>query len=512
MTRSLFDASKVTGPPKPDAGDGDRAWTVSLLTQRIDEALQGGLPKRIRVVGEVSKPNHRSHWYFTLKDSHSAVDCVMFASDARTSPAEPAHGGRFIASGRVQHYAKQGRTQLYVERLEEAGVGALDARLRKLTDELRAEGYFDDQHKQPLPTFPRRIAVVTSKTGAALQDVLDTLRRRCPNVDVLVVDTRVQGDGAGERIAKLVDALDAQRDTLAIDAMLITRGGGSLEDLWCFNDRALADAIWDCSLPVVCAIGHETDTTVCELVADRRCATPTQAAMALSPDSAALREQIDTARLRLAYAQRTLSSHATSRLVSITTHLHAIDPTVRARTRLHDASTSLVESSEHAFTQRHLRLERLAARLGEHRPESAHAERLHHVERAARRLHRAVRHRAGAEPLESITTRFLDSQRDHFSERLRETDALERELILVSPASVLGRGYSITTRSDSEALVRTPDDAPPGSVLTTRLSTGAVTSRVEGEGTTNAPSPQAPLPPRRRKRRMRDDPDQLGLF
>ncbi|MEO1130194.1 MAG: exodeoxyribonuclease VII large subunit, partial [Planctomycetota bacterium] len=180
MARLPFNPKKMAGPPSRDAPDssghpGDTPWSVRDLATHIGRALQSGLPTRVRVVGEVSNPNNRSHWYFSLKDEDAVVSCVMFASDARRSPAEPEPGQRVLATGRIDFYARQGRTQLYVEKLELLGAGALEAQFRALCEELRGLGWFDAERKRPLPPFPRRVCVITSRTGAALQDVLDTM-------------------------------------------------------------------------------------------------------------------------------------------------------------------------------------------------------------------------------------------------------------------------------------------------------------------------------------------------
>ena len=196
--------------------------SVSDLASLVDRAVRDHLPQTLHVVGELSNVNHRTHWYFSLKDADAVVDCVMFASAGRGLSFAPAAGQRVVAAGTVQHYAKQGRTQLYVRALEPVGAGALELELRRLIESLRAQGYLDQSRKRPLPLLPRRVAVVTSRTSAALQDVIDTMRRRCPAIDLLVADVRVQGDGAADEIAATLDRLDAHRGALGIDAIVLT--------------------------------------------------------------------------------------------------------------------------------------------------------------------------------------------------------------------------------------------------------------------------------------------------
>ncbi|MCA9289351.1 MAG: exodeoxyribonuclease VII large subunit, partial [Phycisphaerales bacterium] len=305
MTARLpFDPGKMRGTPPAHAGSSnspsepaakppvDRPMSVAALAGLIAGALET-LPRPVRVAGEISGLRDRTHWYFDLKDADAVVSCVMFASAARKAGFVPENGQAVVAGGRVEFYAKGGKVSLICDRLEPVGAGALELAFRKLVGEIRALGWFDPERKRALPTFPRRIAVVTSRTGAALQDVLDTARRRCPAVDIAVVDVRVQGDRAAGEVAAAIEWLGRRHTHLGIDAILVTRGGGSMEDLWAFNEKPVAAAIVACPVPVVAAIGHETDVTIAELVADERAATPTQAAMRLIPDRAALGEQVE---------------------------------------------------------------------------------------------------------------------------------------------------------------------------------------------------------------------------
>src|SRR5690606_26173107 len=216
----------------------------------------------------------RAHWFFSLKDERATIRCVCFASSARQVECPVRDGMQVVCTGRVDFYDAQGHVQLYVDRIEPVGQGALELRLRQLMEELRELGYFDEAAKKPLPVLPRRVAVVTSRSAAALQDVIDTARRRWAGCRLYLYDVRVQGAAAAPEIARAIDALGRQHKRLRLDAIIVSRGGGSIEDLWAFNERIVAEAIHRCPLPIVAAIGHETDTTVAELVADLRCSTP----------------------------------------------------------------------------------------------------------------------------------------------------------------------------------------------------------------------------------------------
>ena len=275
--------------------------TVSEVADLIRSTLENHMPSPLRVIGQVSNLNTRKHWYFSLKDEQAVVSCVAWVSAARTFGFVPDEGAEVVATGHVTHYGPQGRTQFYVTRLEPVGAGALELKFRAMCDELRRLGYFDEKQKKPLPVFPRRIAVITSAGGAAVGDVISTAAERCRAVGLLIVDVRVQGDGAAEQVAAAIRRIDADAERLGVDAILVTRGGGAVEDLWAFNERVVADAVHECRLPLLAAIGHESDTTVIELVADVRAATPTQAVMRLIPSADELIGQLDhlDRRLRL---------------------------------------------------------------------------------------------------------------------------------------------------------------------------------------------------------------------
>ncbi|MGD9688546.1 MAG: exodeoxyribonuclease VII large subunit [Phycisphaerales bacterium] len=482
------------GAGVPGAGGEAPPMRVSQLAAAVDEALRAGLPRPVRVIGEVSSFTDRTHWYFTLKDAGAVVSCVMFQSAAKRSAFTPAPGQEIVVSGHVEYYAPQGRLTLRVERVEPVGAGALELAYRKLCEELRSLGWFAQERKRPVPTMPRRIGVITSRTGAALQDVLDTARRRAPFVEIGLVDTLVQGPGAAPAIARAISWVSAHAERLGIDTLIVTRGGGSIEDLWAFNDREVAAAIVRCSIPVAAAIGHETDTTIAELVADLRCATPTQAAMRCTPDASALREQVVAGRSRLGAALRSGARRAAGDLESSAKHLARALPARAARSgRL---------------------LERLAARLEAHRPSTVYERRRAALHAAAGNLRRAMLRRIESSDT-SRTRERLGRAAGEFARRTRERlEAVARELELVGPAGVIARGYSLTLGPDGTPL-RSASSVRAGDVLTTRLADGSIDSVVrEGRG---APVPGLDRPPQTRPpRRSRSDksgaPDGPGLF
>ena len=489
----MMEAAKragVAAPAEAVPGAVDAPWSVSALAQRLDAALRSGLPQKVRVVGEVSNFTDRTHWYFDLKDAAAVVNCVMFAAPARKAGVafvggRPTHGLQVVATGRIEYYAKGGRVSLLVERLEPVGEGALDAAYRKLCEELRGLGYFATERKRPLPAFPRKIGVVTSRTGAALQDVLNTVGRRCAAVGVVLADVRVQGESAAGEVAAAIAYLGAHHERLGVDAILVTRGGGSKEDLWSFNDRALADVIFGCPIPVVAAIGHETDTTIAELVADERCATPTQAAMRLTPDSADVLRQVESLSRRLAGVVGGRLARETQRLGLLCRHPVLSNPgrlVDAAGERLDALGRRLGSGAVHLLASQRHRTDRLAARLETIRPTALHARAATRVEQLRVRMHAAARAMLASinpEPWHARLGRAMAVVRSQTRTRV---DHLHRQLEAVSPVRVLGRGYSITLDPQGRA-VRSVLQAPAGTHVTTRLADGSLRSVVVGPDT-----------------------------
>lgn len=431
--------SPRTPPPQSTAAGSTSAKKPPLtVTQACDQArtVLDALG-RIGVVGEISNFSARNHWYFSVKDQNAVLGCVMWQSATARAEFQPCNGMEVVVWGRLTYYAPAARTQLVVDAVERRGQGTLQQRYEELCRVLRTEGYFDDARKQSLPAHPRKVAVITAKHGAALQDVLRTARLRAPWVDILVVEVPVQGEGAADEVARAIRAVDRRSDELGIDAMIVTRGGGSLEDLWAFNERVVADAVFKSRTPIVAAIGHETDVTIVELVADRRASTPTQAAMLLLPDRQQLTEQVD---------------HATDRL-SLLTRKSLRD----AQRDVHELARRLSGAPRACFDRAARRLAEIRAAFERHRPSARHALAEQRMRALSRRLHRAL----------------LDRQ----VRAQRQVDALGRQLRVLGPEQVLARGYSLTFTAQGE-LVRRADDTRSGQEISTRLAEGTIRSVV----------------------------------
>jgi exodeoxyribonuclease VII large subunit len=412
--------------------------TVTDLTAMVRDALAARPElEDLFVEGEVSnlKAHVSGHLYFTLKDARSSIACVCFRANAQLIPFRPEDGMTVVAHGSVQLYEQQGRYQLYVDRLEPSGVGALALGVEQLKQRLSAEGLFDERSKRRLPLLPRRVVVVTSRNGAALRDVCTVIARRAPCIGVVLSPATVQGDGAVETLVRALQRADRVRDA---DVILLVRGGGSLEDLMAFNSEVLARAIRATRLPVVAGIGHETDTTVADLASDRRAATPSAAAELVAPSVAMLRDDVAARNARLAMA---------------------IAGTIKARrNRVTIASLSLRQALLQESLIKRRALDRQTSRLGiVHPSRRVEIERMH-VNRAAERL-------------QAATVRLTVAGRAALQTRSARLAAL-------SPRHTLERGYSIT--SDDEGRVLTDAaKAPAGTWLRTVLQHGALESTVD---------------------------------
>lgn len=455
----------------PGAPSGDAPWSVSRLAGEIDAALRKSIAASVRVVGEISGFRERTHWYFDLKDEGAVVNCVMFASAARKISPPPREGELVVVKGRIEFYAKGGKVSFILDSLERAGEGPLDRAFRELSAALKSLGYFDIERKKPLPRFPRRIAVITSRSAAALQDVINTRDRRCSAVGLVGIDVPVQGAAAAPVIARAIELVSKYHHRLGIDAAILTRGGGSKEDLWCFNERVVADAIFRCEIPLVAAIGHETDTTIAELVADERCATPTQAAMRLVPDQNELARQIDSIDRRLAISLARSAQVAERNCSIIAQRLSA---SALARTR----------SAHGSLAQSELRLERL-------RPQAVHARMIARVESAAARLHRAIQSAAEID-LKVPASRLVAGARANLRDSVLRVDAIEKHLNAIAPQRVVERGFSITLDSKGK-VVRSISDVRSGDALRTKVADGTIESTV-GDSVPRKRASKAGLP------------------
>lgn len=432
-------------------------WSVGELSRRIGDLV--ARLGRVRVEGEVSRVARAAsgHVYFDLKDLDARVACKLWRSQvARALQRELIEGDRVIVHGRVDVYPPQGTYSLIVERVEPAGLGALLVALEALKVELRGRGWFD-RHR-PLPRFPRVIGVVTSRDGAALQDFLRTRSQRWPLYPIRLAHTPVQGQGAAAEIARAIARLDAS----GVDVIVVCRGGGSLEDLWAFNELAVAEAIHRASVPVVCGVGHETDTTLADLVADHRAHTPTDAAQTVLPDRTALLVALERAAGHLAQAMDALVSERELRLSRAGRARALREPgrliAVRQSALLR-AGRDLARATEAQLASAGTRSAALLHRLERNTPRRLFESRAAHLLACGLRARARIEQRLAS-----------SGEREH---------ALGRQLEALSPLAVLRRGYSITTRQGSHIPLTRSAALQQGEVIETRLHGGALVSRVE---------------------------------
>lgn len=510
MARAPFNPDRVRVPAET-AALGGGSLTVSQLTALVKRAVEGALPATVHVVGQMSnlKRHSSGHLYFTLKDGGSELSCVMWRSAAEAMKFAPQDGLEALATGTVEVFERAGRYQLYVRRLEPRGVGALELAFRQLREKLEKEGLFDPARKRPLPRFPRRMAVVTSPTGAAISDIVRTMHRRFPCVSIFVYPVRVQGAGAAEEIAAAIRRINANSVALGgVDVMIVGRGGGSLEDLWAFNEEVVARAIFASDIPVVSAVGHEVDVTIADLVADVRAATPTAAGELVVPTLEEVVGRILAVRARLERAASSRNALGRARFRAIEHRATFREPLSIVRRRdlsLDEAMERLTKRMERRASGARRRLDRCAPslqRIAPHRYLLVMTERLRH--RVARLRRNAVV-RAAVE-----RTRF-EVVRDRWEavsprrraavmqERIRSLAkslpvllghvfrlcdarlaAAEQRLEGVSPRSVLARGYSVTWRAKGRKLVRSLRDVDDGERVVTRVEDGEFESEVVG--------------------------------
>jgi len=449
-----FDASLI---PVPEAEGPETVWA---LTRRVADTLEMEFP-RVWVVGEVSnyKCHTSGHVFFTLKDDRAAVRCVVWKSTAAHLRIEIADGLEVEARGHIGVFEKAGNYQLYVSSLKPRGIGALEVAFRRLKEKLAAEGLFAPEHKRPLPRFPRRIGLVTSPTGAAFRDILHVLARRWPAAAVVLAPARVQGEGAAAEIVRAIENLNRLE---GVDVMIVGRGGGSLEDLWPFNEEGVARAIYASAVPVISAVGHETDFSISDFVADVRAPTPSAAAEIVVPDRREVAAGLGRALRRMGRALGHMIERLRDELALFEEHRAIRYPQeiVLGRVQL---LRDLQMRASAAFRDRwaawRLRVERAAGGLAEHAPRAKWQRSAAALRMAAFRLAAAgrtqVEHRWRAH-LERLAGRLGD----------------------LSPDRVLARGYSRTVLERTGSTLVRAADARPGDLLRTVLAHGELASEV----------------------------------
>ncbi|MDN6298074.1 MAG: exodeoxyribonuclease VII large subunit [Halomonas sp.] len=439
--------------------DNESPLSVSQLNQQARRSLERGVGE-VWVEGELSNVARPAsgHVYFTLKDDSAQVRCALFRTQARFVAAPLADGNQVKVRARVSLFEPRGDYQLIVEAVQAAGLGELLATFERLKKRLDGEGIF--ANTRPLAYPPRRLLVITSASGAAVRDVLAVLEKRWPLVEVTVIPVPVQGEQAAPAMIAALGLLNRQSRLEADkDVILMTRGGGSLEDLWAFNNEHLARAVYHSRLPVMSAVGHEVDVTLADFAADRRAPTPSAAAEQLVPDQPALHNSIAEQQRRLKHAMRARLERDSQRLDALRARLRHPGETLGHKRQQLKALTVRLERAAHkSHAERQSALAQLEKRLKNH-----------HLDR---------RHRQESERLAALAGRLENAMRQQLQTRQARLTSAARELNAVSPLAVLGRGYAIAQDAQGQIIHRAADTAP-SQRLKLRLGEGSLSVEVK---------------------------------
>ncbi len=433
--------------------------TVSQLNRAANRLLAGHFFS-VRVEGEVSNLSIPSsgHWYFSLKDSDAQIRCALFKNQQRQQMARPENGQRVTVHGQVGLYEPRGDYQLLADTIEAAGDGALRQAFESLKRKLADEGLFDSTRKKPLPLLPGCIGLITSPTGAAVRDLLTVLKRRFPAISVILYPVAVQGPDAPGAITRAIATANRRRDC---NLLIVARGGGSLEDLWAFNEERVARAIDASSLPVIAAIGHETDFTIADFVADSRAPTPSAAAEMASPDQTIWRMRFIELQSRIEHLHQQRHRQCQQTLAWLSSRLQQQHPKQRLlgnAQRLDELETRLQQALKRTLQTSHSRLEIKTARLWLHTPRIRLSRHQQDQTFLRQRLYSAIKLR-------------LQDHRQHFS-------LLSQTLNAVSPLATLNRGYAVVSAQASGEILRSADQALPHRVINIRWADGQISARV----------------------------------
>lgn len=422
-----FPAAASIDPPKR------RVFTVSSLNRRIKDLLESELPQ-VWVEGEISNLSRpgSGHVYFSLKDEQCQIRCALFRGRSQYAATELVDGAQVLVRARLTMYEVRGDVQLVVQHVEDAGEGALRRAFELLKRKLQDEGLFDDAHKRPIPAFPRRVGIVTSPTGAAIRDIVATFKRRFPAIPLLVYPVTVQGDSAPGDIC---GALSTASRHGACDVLILARGGGSLEDLKAFNDERVARAVFDCDIPIVCGVGHESDVTVCDFVADHRAPTPTAAAELVSPNAAEWLEGVVQTELRLTRLITGRVEQLSQRVDWLNRLIVHPRQQLQARAqRLSSVSNTLIAQIRSELQGRRIFLAALPSRLAQHSP-------VPYLLTSGSRI-------------ALIDEQLRQRMRTMISTHQQRLKHAISGLNSVNPLEVLARGYAVVTDTQSQEIIK----------------------------------------------------------
>ena len=435
-------------------------YTVQQLNREVKQLLQQNFPL-MWVEGELSNVARPAsgHIYFSLKDAHAQVRCAMFRNANRALPFRPDDGMQVLVRARVGVYEPRGEYQLTVEHMEEAGVGALQRKFEALKQKLNQEGLFDHEQKQTLPTYPQTVSIVTSATGAAIRDILSVLKRRYPLLAIRIYAVAVQGDGAATEIVNALKEVNKQQQS---DVIILARGGGSIEDLWSFNEESVARAIYASDIPVVSGVGHETDFTIADFVADLRAPTPSAAAELITPNQEELIENFAQFQNTFVYFMQDVLSNfnqAVDWLTQRLEYLHPKQTILRQQEHLQELQRRANSAIELALTNQINALEKLQIRLKSQSPE--------------------IRLSQAQTKLQQLQKQIYTNLRLRLQQKLQSLLALTRTLDAISPLSTLARGYAIATHQSTGEILLDEAQVDSKDCISIKLSKGSVLATVK---------------------------------
>ncbi len=439
--------------------DGRQVYTVQQLNQKVKQLLQQGLPL-LWIEGEISNLAQPAsgHMYFSLKDERAQVRCTMFHNANRQLTFQPGEGMHVLAKARAGLYEPRGEYQLNIEYMEESGVGALQRRYEELKRKLSQSGLFDEIHKQGLPAFPQNLGVVTSLTGAAIRDILSVLRRRFPLLSVRIYAVPVQGEKSAEAIVNAIQTINQHKNC---DVIILARGGGSIEDLWSFNEEAVAQAIFASKIPIITGIGHEIDFTIADFVADMRAATPSAAAELVTPHHQELTEVFEKHKKSLFYLARDIISNShqsVDRTVQRLEFLHPRQTIQKNKQRLAELKRRASSTIKLNLTRQYNQLNKLLIKMENRSPKL-----------------RVYTTRVKFSNTSNNLNRLLHTQLRQKNQQLK---ILTRALSAVSPQSVLDRGYAIAMRAKDNQVLRNADQVSVNEKILIQLAKGQLSAQI----------------------------------
>ncbi|SEH59547.1 Exodeoxyribonuclease VII large subunit [Rheinheimera pacifica] len=434
-------------------------YSVSRLNSEVRLTLELQF-QTLWLQGEVSNfvAAASGHWYFSLKDSAAQVKCAMFKQANRNSSFRPQNGQQVLIRARISVYEPRGEYQLLAEFIETAGAGLLKQQFEQLKAQLQAEGLFDPARKKPLPTQVQRVGVITSPTGAAVRDIVTVLNRRAPGIEVIVYPSQVQGETAAAQLRNMLSSAIRRNE---VDVLIIGRGGGSLEDLCCFNDEQLCRAVAACPIPIVSAVGHEIDFALTDFVADMRAATPSAAAELVSPDQSHLLDRILQLKNRLLQAQRSRMQQVAPKLLNLSQRLLALHPKRR------------LQQQQQRLDELQLRLSASAKRA----VQGAQQQQLY-LDKSLRQLSPAKTLLAHTQHINQLERRLTNAQQLQLKQSKQQLAQLSSQLNTVSPLATLARGYSITF-DEKQQVVTSASQLKDGDKITARLAEGSFSAIVD---------------------------------